>query len=189
MKLVEPIRDRKKIEAMKHYLQKRSPRDYTLFCLGINSGLRVSDLLALKVSDVVTVQNGQPMIKPRIEIKEKKTGKVKDFPLNPRTYQLLNDYAVNMYSHRWLFSSRLGNYPIDRVQAWRIISAAARAVGIADRIGTHTLRKTFGYWAFKLGHDITVIQKLLNHSSPGTTLAYIGITKEDLDDVYLSLNL
>ena len=62
-------------------------------------------------------------------------------------------------------------------------------MGITDSIGTHTLRKTFGYWAFKSGVDITRIQKLLNHSSPGVTLAYIGITQDELDDVYLNLNL
>ena len=189
MRLVEPIRDRGKIEDMKKYLKKKNPRDYALFCLGINSGLRVSDLLALRFEDIANVQDGKRVTKKRIEIREKKTGKIKDFPLSPKTYQLLNDYVSCMRPHDWLFPSRLGNRPIDRIQAWRIISAAAQAVGIPGRIGTHTLRKTFGYWAFKRGHDITVVQKLLNHSSPGITLAYIGITKEDLDHVYLSLDL
>lgn len=62
-------------------------------------------------------------------------------------------------------------------------------MGITDQIGTHTLRKTFGYWVYKEGKDITLIQKLLNHASPSITLAYIGITQDELDDVYLSLNL
>ncbi len=62
-------------------------------------------------------------------------------------------------------------------------------VGIKDRIGTHTLRKTFGYHAYKMGMDLSVIQKLLNHASPSITLSYIGITRDDLDNVYLSLNL
>lgn len=71
----------------------------------------------------------------------------------------------------------------------RIINDAARHVGIKEAIGTHTLRKTFGYWAYKAGNDISRIQKLLNHSAPSVTLAYIGITKEDLDSVYINLNL
>jgi len=58
-------------------------------------------------------------------------------------------------------------------------------VGITEAIGTHTLRKTFGYWAYKDGKDLSLIQKLLNHASPAVTLAYIGITQDELDDVYL----
>ena len=73
--------------------------------------------------------------------------------------------------------------------AYAAINAAARAVGIKTAIGTHTLRKTFGYWAFKQGVDVTRIQQLLNHSAPSVTLRYIGITKDELDQVYINLNL
>ena len=66
---------------------------------------------------------------------------------------------------------------------------AAKCVGIKEAVGTHTLRKTFGYHAYQSGVDITRIQKLLNHSAQNVTLAYIGITKEELDNVYISLNL
>lgn len=189
MKLVEPIRDRAKIEAMKTYLKGKNLRDYALFCLGINSGLRVSDLLALKVTDVTEGKNGKRKIKSRIEIIEKKTRKTKDFPLASTAQKVFEEYLAAADPQEWLFPSRIGHGPLDRVQAWRILSEAAQAIGIPGRIGTHTLRKTFGYWAFKQGYDITRIQKLLNHSSPGVTLAYIGITKDELDDVYLNLNL
>ena len=88
-----------------------------------------------------------------------------------------------------LFPSRKGGQAISRVQAYRIINAAARTVGITDPIGTHTMRKTFGYHAYQTGIDISRIQKLLNHSSPSVSLAYIGITKDELDSVYINLNL
>ena len=90
-----------------------------------------------------------------------------------------------------LFPSRKGrgHSPLSRVQAYRILKSAARQIGINESVGTHTLRKTFGYHAYRNGADITMIQKLLNHSAPSTTLAYIGITKEDLDAVYIALNL
>jgi len=88
-----------------------------------------------------------------------------------------------------LFPSRKGGTPITRQQAYRILNEAARAVGITDQIGTHTLRKTFGYHAYKQGADITRLQYLLNHSAPSVTLRYIGITQEELDNVYLTLNL
>ena len=64
-----------------------------------------------------------------------------------------------------------------------------RSMGIKEKIGTHTLRKTFGYHAYIKTKNIALIQKLLNHSSPSVTLRYIGITQDDLDNVYLNLDL
>ena len=182
MKYVEPIRNKQQIDAVKSYLKNRNLRDCLLFVLGINSGLRISDLLSLKISDVKT--------KDRIVIREKKTGKIKDFPLSDTCKKTINEYLtkVNLDSG-WLFKSKKGERPITRIQAYRIMNQAARAVGIKEAIGTHTLRKTFGYWAYKGGADVTRIQKLLNHSAPSVTLAYIGITKDELDNIYINLNL
>lgn len=188
---VEAIRDKATIEKMKKYLLNKSDRDYALFVLGINSGLRVSDLLSLKVSDVC--DNGK--LKDRITLTEKKTGKRKDFPISDASRKALsllleglkNDNTDN--NNAWLFPSRKGNEPITRGQAWRILIDAGKHAGMKDSIGTHSMRKTFGYHAYKKGMDLSLIQKLLNHSSPAITLAYIGITKEDMDSVYLNLNL
>ncbi len=187
MQIVEPIRNKKKIEDMKKVLKANNLRDYCLFVLGINSGLRISDLLNLKISDVAEGKK----IKDRISLREQKTGKIKDFPIGATSVKALKEYLdeTGYTPDDYLFKSRKGSGPIGREQAWRILSEAADTVGITDSIGTHTLRKTFGYWAFKSGVDITRIQKLLNHSSPGVTLAYIGITQDELDDVYLNLNL
>lgn len=182
MELVEPIRDEKKIEAMKSYLKGRNVRDYVLFTLGINSGLRISDLLRLTVEDVKG--------KDRISIREQKTGKLKDFPLSDTCKRAVAEYLKrNELSAGALFPSRKGGKPISRVQAWQVLNDAAKAVGVKDNVGTHTLRKTFGYHAYQKGIDITRIQKLLNHASPSVTLAYIGITKDELDDIYINLNL
>ncbi|QDR78964.1 site-specific integrase [Sporomusa termitida] len=182
MEYVEPIRDKQQIDAVKNYLKKQNLRDYLLFVLGINSGLRISDLLVLKISDVKT--------KDRVIIREKKTGKKKDFPLSDTCKKTINEYLANISSDNdWLFKSKKGEQPITRIQAYRIMNRAARAVGIHGAIGTHTLRKTFGYWAYKSGADVTKIQKLLNHSAPSVTLAYIGITKDELDNIYINLNL
>jgi site-specific recombinase XerD len=82
------------------------------------------------------------------------------------------------------------NRPITRQRAWQVINEAAQAVGIQDEIGTHTLRKTFGYHArMKKGVSIELIQKLFNHSAPSITMKYIGITQDELDNVYFNLNL
>ncbi len=89
----------------------------------------------------------------------------------------------------YLFKSRKGSGPITGVQAWQILNKAASSVGIKERVGTHTLRKTFGYHAYQQGIDITLLQKVFNHSTPSITLRYIGITQEDIDNVYVNLNL
>jgi len=187
MEYVEPIRDKKQLENMKRYLKEHNLRDWLLFILGINSGLRIGDLLKLTVEHVKD--------KERITIREQKTGKSKDFPLSDSTKKAVCEYLkATGLTTGVLFPSRKtsgskATGAISRQQAYETINTAARAVGITDAIGTHTLRKTFGYWAYQAGVDITRIQKLLNHSAPSVTLAYIGITKDELDDVYINLNL
>lgn len=182
MELVEPIRNKKQIEALKKYLRGQNVRDFLLLVLGINSGLRISDLLKLNIEQVFN--------QDRISIREKKTGKSKDFPLSENCKKAIQEYIkVTGNKTGALFASRKGGEPISRVQAYRILNEGARHVGIKENIGTHTLRKSFGYHAYQNGVDITRIQKLLNHSSPSVTLAYIGITKQELDGIYISLNL
>ena len=114
MELVQPIRSKEKIEQMKKYLKSHSLRDYTLFTLGINSGLRISDLLKLNVSDIVD-ENGK--IKERITVKEKKTSKVKTFPFSSNVVQALKEYIVSLESNQTvLFGSRKGDKSITRQQ-------------------------------------------------------------------------
>lgn len=188
MNTVEAIKDAKMIDNLKRYLRNRSPRDYCLFVLGINSGLRVSDLLALKVGDVMA---GKKPV-DRIVVMETKTGKKKQFPLSDNAKSALTEYLKSRPGaspDEPLFKSRVGNRPITRNQAYRILNDAAKAVGLKGTFGTHTLRKTFGYQLYARGIDVTRIQTMLNHSSPGVTLRYIGITQEEIDDIYLDLNL
>jgi integrase len=144
--------------------------------------------LRLKVSDVLD-EKGK--IKDRISLREKKTGKFKDFPICETVRKALQEYLQDsQLGHGdYLFPSRKGRGPITRIQAYRVINDACRLAGVNEPVGTHTMRKTFGYHAYKRGLDLAIIQKMLNHSSPSTTLAYIGITQEDQDNVYMSLNL
>lgn len=189
MEYVEPIRDKKQVEAMKRYLKSSNNglRDHCMFVLGINSGLRISDLLKLKVGDVA---DEKLKISERISIREKKTGKYKNFPINNVSKKALSEY---LYSRKPLldeplFLSQKRNH-LSRGQAWTILNQAATAVGIKENVGTHTLRKTFAYHAFQSGTDITLLQRILNHSLPSVTLAYIGITQDQIDDVYLQIEL
>ncbi|QEK12166.1 site-specific integrase [Crassaminicella thermophila] len=181
MKIVQPIRDKYKIEDMKNELLKSGYKNYLLFVAGINTGLRISDLLKLKVSDVRN--------RTHISIQEKKTGKEKRFLINNQLRKDFEMYIKNMREEEYLFQSRKGkNKPISRVQAYRILNNAANAIGISE-VGTHTLRKTFGYWHYQIYKDVAILQDIFNHSSPSVTLRYIGINQDikdkTIEDFYL----
>ena len=185
MQTVQPIRDKAKIEAIKKILRASTLRNELLFVLGINTGLRISDILALKITDVSMVN--------RLELREKKTNKKRTIALTKKTCRLIERYLhierPEAKAHEPLFRSQKGGKAISRQHAYEILNEAARAVGITERIGTHSLRKTFGYFAYKQGIDLAMIQKLLNHSSQTETLRYIGITQEQMDEVVLKLDL
>lgn len=174
IKDVQPIRSLEKINDMKWSLQKWcGQRDYIMFLMGINTGLRVSDLLTLKVSDV----RG----KDRFVIREGKTKKPRVIQL-VNIYREINDYIQDKNGLEWLFPSRKGPKPISRIQAYRQLNKAAAMVDIVDGIGTHTMRKTFGYWHYKQFKDVAELQIILNHSHPEVTLRYIGITDEQIEN-------
>ena len=150
--------------------------------MGINTGLRISDLLKLRVIDVKG--------KTHVEIKEQKTGKIKRFPLLGSLQSLIEEYVRNKDCSEYLFKSRNGeNKPITRVMAYMIINDAAQKANITDNIGTHTLRKTFGYHHYQQFHDIAILQYLLNHSSPSITLRYIGITQDNVEETLQNFEL
>ena len=173
IKDVQPIRSLEKIEDMKWSLKRHcSERDYILFLLGINTGLRVSDLLSLKVKDVKG--------KKKIMVKEGKTEKPRMIHL-ANIYDELNEYIKTLHQTEWLFPSRKGDRAISRIQAYRQLKKAAVMVDMPDGIGTHTMRKTFGYWFYKQTKDVAKLQGLLNHSHPEITLRYIGITDEEIE--------
>ena len=182
MKYVQPIRDKNKIEEIKSYLKQNGSRDLLLFTMGINTGLRISDLLKLRVIDVRN--------KSHVEIKEQKTGKIKRFPLLGNLQSMIEEYARGRLDNEYLFRSREGaNKPITRVMAYLIINEACHKAEIIDSIGTHTLRKTFGYHHYQQFHDVAIMQYLLNHSSPSITLRYIGITQDNVENTLQQFEL
>ena len=187
MQIVQPIREIRKIEAMKKILRADGKRNELLFTLGINSALRVSDLLGLKVADVLD-EKGQ--LKEAVSLNERKTGKSKLFPLNDSAKKAIKEYIDETKPEydAPLFPSRKGGKAISRVQAWEILSNAAEEVGL-EHVGTHTLRKTFGYHVYMRTNNLGLVQKLLNHRSSSETLRYIGIEQAEMDDAYLKLNL
>ena len=175
MKIVQPIRDKEIIQKFKNELLKNGTRDYLMFTMGVNVGLRISDMLNLKVEDVRD--------KSHITITEQKTGKNKRFLINSMLREDINKYIDGMNDDAWLFPSRKtnnGEKAITRVQSYRILNNVADKLGI-EEVGTHTLRKTFGYHHYKQHKDVAILQDIFNHAAPSVTLRYIGIN-DDIKD-------
>jgi len=142
--------------------------------LGINTGLRIGDMLQLKVEDVRN--------KTHILLKEQKTGKTKKFFINSALRDEIDKYIKNMADYEYLFQSRNGsNQPLSRSQAYRIFNKAGKEVGL-DSISCHSTRKTFGYHHYKQHKDVALLQELFNHSAPSITLDYIGINQDVMDN-------
>ena len=187
MKFVRPIRDKGQIESMKKALKAINLRDYVLFVLGINTGMPVCDLLQLKQTDV---KDEEGRIKYKITICDDKNGQVKSFSISDTVTKALQEYLPpGPPSKAPLFPSRKGSGSITRQQAYLILNKAARRVGITEPIGTHTLRKTFGYHARMAGYPIETLQEIFNHPSKKITCDYLGITKDDTSREYMELNL
>ena len=185
--VVEPIRDKDKILGMKKVLRQRGGDYELLFIMGLNTALRIGDLLSLSIADVT---NGEGKVLDVIHLRERKTGKQKRLPVNKTLKKALTDYMIEHPDRERsepLFTSRKGSV-LSRTQAWRVLKAAGKYVGLGN-IGTHSLRKTFGYHVYKNCGDINLLQKLLNHSAAKNTLRYIGIDRDKMDNVYMKLNL
>jgi integrase len=172
MNLVQPIRDLDVIKEIKQYLLKRSERNYILFLFGINTGMRISDILKLRVRDV----EGWSVF-----VREGKTKKTKEVRMPPELKKAVRQYIKNKHKNEYLFKSRIGkNKAITRGMAYVILQEIAEEFGL-ERIGTHSFRKTYGYHHYKQFKDVAVLQQMLNHSDPKITLRYIGITQDNLN--------
>lgn len=176
---VQPIRSKGQIEDMKWALKRHcSERDYILFLIGINTGLRVSDILKLKTEQIVRLKKKSG--RKEFKIKEGKTKKERMMNITP-IFDEVYSYASLLQSE-WLFPSRKGDKAISKIQAYRQLQKAGDFAGV-ESVGTHTMRKTYGYWFYKQTKDVAMLQDILNHSTPKITLMYIGINKEDKDNV------
>lgn len=187
LKAVEPIRDPRKINAMKKYLKGKNIRDYVLFTVGVNIALRISDLLDLTWGDVLEGKNFK-----NISIKEGKTKKMRNIKLNQASTRALEELLKSLDTYamdNYIFKSREGNKAISRQQALNILKDAAEAVGVEENVGTHTLRKTWGYHAWKNGYNPALIMETLNHSNLSVTKRYLGIRQDEINDLYENLNI
>lgn len=179
MKFVQPIRDPRKVEVIKDFLYMKNERDFVMFVLGINTGLRISDILRLRVIDVKGMY---------IDIYEEKTGKQQLIKINRALREVLDRYIKGKPDYEYLFKSRSKkhktgkiNEPISSSMAYKILSGAAKRFGLTS-IGTHSMRKTFGYFFHMREKDITLLMNHFNHDEESVTLRYIGIKQDTLDE-------
>ena len=187
---VEPIRDWDLLLDIEDYLEsKRSKRNYVLFMSGIHLGIRISDILRLKVSDVRN--------KEHIYIREEKTGKENSIAIHEELAEIYNEFTKGKDRNSYLFRDERRrkdgkprkNKPISRQQVWNILNDIADRFEYTDPIGCHTLRKTFGYWMYQTdASNIMTIKDALNHSDLEYTKRYIGVTKDDKDKMLKSIS-
>lgn len=191
---VEPIRDKRKISTIKKLLKGgNNTRDYVLFTLGINLGLRIGDLLRFEVQDLFDTQN---LIKNSVEIVEQKTGKLNTITINNSAAEALRFLAKRESNilfnreNKIIYNTRNKYLGISRVQAYKLVNKWCRQVGLTEmKVGTHSLRKSWGYHRYQAGIPIEVIQEKFKHSSTSTTRLYLGIEKKDVADSYNIVNL
>jgi integrase len=179
---VGPIRDEKHIKRVKRLL-KDEPRDLLLFTMGINNGMRISDLLKLKVGDVKDLQPGETL-----KIREQKTGKENVLMINKSVHGVLQQYLdeAGAKDGDYLFRSRNGeNKSLTRETVNKMIKEWTKS--LKGNYGSHTLRKTFGYiQRTKYGVSFEVLCKRFGHSSPSITMRYLGIDDKEVNGILLN---
>lgn len=181
MNAVEPIRDPALVGEIAQWFKDRNDRDHIMFLLGIYLGRRISDILAMRVRDVKD--------KDGINIKERKTGKICRLQFHPELRRALKEYCKDKEPNEYLILSRKGqNRPLRRQAAYAILHEAAVMFGLKD-IGTHSLRKTFGYHMYMSNNkDVSLVMVALDHENESETLRYIGVAKEQVNRAILRLN-
>jgi integrase len=179
---IEPIRNKKTIVDLKKLLADK-PLDLALFIVGINTNLRASDLLSLKVSQVRDLKAGDS-----IELKEKKTKKKKMVTFNGSAIEAIKGLLSSKeYSQDdFLFIGQRGN--VLSVPALNLkIKRWMKRLNLKGNYGCHSLRKTWAFFQYRFFNvQLPILMKALNHSSQAITLRYIGIQDKDMSDVYMN---
>jgi integrase len=195
MEFVQPIRDTRKIAQIKNLLRgEKRYRDLLLFTMGINTALRISDLLELTIDHVID-ENGE--IRQSFEITERKREKRNVVTINNSMRSVLEEYldaypnVQDCPENALFFNTRTKDYsqPIKRVAAWKMLGGICKDVGLTGKYGTHSLRKTWGYHAWKNGVALPIIMGKLNHNNLSYTKRYLGVTDDDMQKIANGLNL
>ena len=191
MKQVEAVKTKEQRIQVEAQLLEAGQVYADIWKLGVNTALRISDLLQLMMDDVSRLDPKTPVL----ELVEKKTGKARRIVLNAPAQVVLSTRLAGNSKHIYLFQSEAVNIdrreaqPINRRSVARVFEKVGQQVAPKLRLGTHSMRKTRGYAMFEAGRSIESIAKVLNHSSPAVTMRYIGIEQRDIDQSYVEFEL
>ena len=194
MKVVQPIRDLDVLDrcyeiAREHDRHKKTGEvSWELILLvGFNTSLRVSDFRRFRVQDLRGRDYAQ--------IQAKKTHKEARILINPTARREINRLLAGRKGDEYILQSKKRDFtshkprPISRQRVYQIMNTIAKQAGIEERIGCHTLRKTFGYHYYKMTGDVVSLQRILCHSYQRETLIYIGVIQENIDESLMKLNM
>lgn len=182
MNIVQPF-PKNKINDIAKWLKNYNEKYYVIFLIGISVGIRISDILNLKISDMKNTD--------RIVIKEKKTGKTKIFPLKPNIAKIVKNYIQNYCDEEYqeyIFLGKKGA-KLDRSAVYRILNKCVQELDISMKCGTHSLRKYCGRAIYDKTKDLALVMSVFNHSSQLISSRYIGLTEDRIKETYLNLDL
>ncbi len=199
MKITQPIRDIAELKKIKRYYREVKPnkRNSLLVVCGLNTALRISDILKLRWKDVYN--ENLLSFKSHIDVKEQKTGKKTTVFINKNLKEAFASFLKDIIAKKGKLCEVMEQFiflgqkstdkPISRIQAFRIISEAAKKCLLSHKVSCHSLRKTFGYHAWKKGVSPALLTSIYNHSSYKITTRYLGIDQDDRDEVFELVNL
>ena len=199
MKITQPIRDIAVLKKIKRYYREVKPnkRNSLLVVCGLNTALRISDILKLRWKDVYN--ENLLSFKSHIDVKEQKTGKKTTVFINKNLKEAFASFLKDIIAKKGKLCEVMEQFiflgqkstdkPISRIQAFRIISEAAKKCLLSHKVSCHSLRKTFGYHAWKKGVSPALLTSIYNHSSYKITTRYLGIDQDDRDEVFELVNL
>lgn len=176
---VEPIRDKKAIARIKKILADR-PRDLCLFTLGINTAYRANELLSIKVGQVRNLKTGDVL-----DLKQRKTQKYRSVVLNQTAVSAIQNWlnASELTDDDYLFKGQRGCLTVETVST--LVKTWCQDVGLKGNYGSHTLRKTWGYWQrMERGTAIPLLMEAFGHATQKQTLAYLGIQSNEIAEIY-----
>ena len=199
MKTTQPVRDIVELKKIKKYYREVKPnkRNFLLIICGLNTALRISDILKLRWKDVYN--ENLLSFKSHIDVKEQKTGKKTTVFINNNLKEALASFLKDIIAKKGKLCDVMEQFiflgqkstdkPISSIQAFRIISEAAKKCLLSHKVSCHSLRKTFGYHAWKKGVSPALLTSIYNHSSYKITTRYLGIEQDDRDEVFELVNL
>ncbi|HMQ11636.1 MAG TPA: tyrosine-type recombinase/integrase [Oligoflexia bacterium] len=190
-KAITPLEVEKTLNA---FSGKYALRNKALFVLGIKTGLRISEVLSLRIQDIH--KDGQ--ILDRIYVQRKNTkGKIsgRSIVLNPQAKKAVKTWINQLNASKeldetaYLFSSRKGtNKSISVQQAWNILKEAFDKAGLTGKLSCHTLRKTYAQQIYiKLNRELHLVQAALGHRNINSTIQYLNLNQDRIEEAILSL--